>query len=76
VRQSWLFPTGAALGLVGLVLLVLETARALSGNTLGSLANVALWVGVGLVVVGGALLVLVVARGSAADLDGGQPADG
>jgi uncharacterized membrane protein len=75
VRASWLFPAGAALGLVGLVLLVVETARALSGNTLGSLANVALWVGVALVVVGGGLLVLSVARGQA-DLDRGQPADG
>ena len=80
MRASWLFPTGAALGLVGLVLLVVETARALSGNALGTLSMVALWVGVGLVAVGGLLLVLAVGKGpagaDAGQLDGGQPADG
>ena len=73
---SRLFPVGAALALAGLVLLVLETARALRGNTLSTLASVLLWVGVGLVLIGGALLVLTVARIARADSDGGQPADG
>ena len=66
-----MFGIGAGTGLVGLLLLVVQTARALSGNTLGSLATVLLWVGVGLLVVGGVLLVATVMR-----LDRGQPADG
>ena len=72
MRASRLFPVGAAAGLVGLVLVVLETTRTLTGNTLGTVGEVLLWVGVGLVVVGGLLLLLSVLRAS----DGGQPADG
>jgi drug/metabolite transporter (DMT)-like permease len=76
VRPSWLFPAGAALALVGVVLLVVETARALAGNALGSLATDLLWVGVGLVAVGAVLLVLSVTLVKGPDLDSGQPADG
>jgi hypothetical protein len=67
---------GAALGVVGSVLLVLEVARALSGDALGTLSTVLLWVGVGLDVVAGVLLVLAVTSAGSRDLDGGQPADG
>jgi hypothetical protein len=78
VSPSRLFPVSAAAGLIGLVLLVLETTRTLTGNTLGSIGEVLLWVGVGLVVLGGALLLLSIIRASerTAPLDGGQPADG
>ena len=69
---SVLFPAGAATGLVGLVLLVLESTRALSGNVLGGLGEALLWTGAALVVVGAVLLLLAVVRGS----DRGQPADG
>jgi len=72
VTPSVLFPAGAATGLVGLVLLVLESTRALTGNVLGSVGEALLWVGVGLIVVGAVLLLLAVVRGS----DRGQPADG
>ena len=71
MRASRLLPIGGAVALVGLVLLVVETARALSGNSLATIETVLLWVGVGLLAVGGALLVLSVARS-----DGGQPANG
>jgi hypothetical protein len=67
-----LFPAGAAAGLIGLVLVVLETTRALTDNVLGSVGEILLWVGVGLVVIGAVLLMLSVVRAS----DGGQPADG
>jgi len=55
-----LFPVGAGAGLVGLVLLVLETTRALTGNSLGTVGEVLLWAGVGLAVVGGLLLLLAI----------------
>ena len=71
MTSSRLFPIGAGAGLVGLVLLVLETTRALTGNTLGTLGEALLWVGVGLIALGALLLLLAVARS-----DGGQPADG
>jgi hypothetical protein len=71
VSTSRWFLAGAVVGLAGVVLLVLETARALSGNSLGTISMVLLWVGVGLLVAGGALLLAAVLR-----LDGGQPADG
>jgi hypothetical protein len=77
VTASVLFPAGGATGLVGLVLLVLESTRALSANVLGSVGETLLWVGAGLVVLGALLLLLAVLRSS--DLgssDGGQPADG
>ena len=76
MRTSGLFPAGGAVSLVGVILLVVETARALSGNTLGTVESALTWVGVGLVAVGGVLLVLSVARSDAAISDGGQPADG
>lgn len=60
VSGSRLFAVGAAAGLVGLVLLVLETTRALTGNSMGTLGEVLLWAGVGLAVVGGMLLLLTV----------------
>lgn len=69
-----LFPVGAVSGLVGLVLLVLESTRALTGNVLGGTGAVLLWVGVGLLALGALLLLLSVAR--ADDSDGGQPANG
>ena len=71
MRAFGLFPAGAVLGLAGMVLLVVQSARALSGNALGSLASALMWAGVGLVAVGGVLLVLSVTRS-----DRGQPADG
>jgi len=74
VTGSVLFPAGAVTGLVGLVLLVLESTRALTGNVLGSLGEVLLWVGAGLILVGAVLLLLVVVRSP--DSDGGQPAHG
>jgi len=55
-----LFPVGAGAGLVGLVLLVLETTRALTGNALGTVSVVLLWAGVGLAVIGGLLLLLAI----------------
>jgi hypothetical protein len=84
VPGSRLFPIGAAAGLIGLVLVVLETTRTLTDNTLGTLGAVLLWVGVGLVIVGGLLLLASIARAPAArapadrsgPLNGGQPADG
>ena len=71
MRTSVLLPTGAALAFVGIVALVVMTTLALSGHVLGLLATTLLWVGVGLVAVGGVLLVLAVL-----ELNGGQPADG
>jgi hypothetical protein len=79
VPGSRLFPIGAAAGLIGLVLVVLETTRTLTDNTLGTLGAVLLWVGVGLVIVGGLLLLASIARAPAdrsGPLNGGQPADG
>ena len=72
VTPSVLFPAGGATALVGLVLLVLESTRALTANVLGSVGETLLWVGAGLVVLGALLLLLAVVRSS----DGGQPADG
>ena len=72
VRPSVLFSTGGVTALIGLVLLVLESTRALTGNVLGSAGETLLWVGVALVVLGGVLLLLAVMRSS----DGRQPADG
>ena len=72
-----LFPAGAATGLVGLVLLVLESSRALAGDVLGSFAAALLWVGAGLIVVGSVLLLLAVLRSTEPQgSDRGQPADG
>ena len=72
VTPSLLFPAGAATGLVGLVLLVLESTRALTGNVLGTVGEALLWAGAGLIAVGALLLFLAALRSS----DGGQPADG
>ena len=74
--RSRLFTAGAAIALVGLVLFVVETARALSGNVLGTLEIVLTWVGVGLMAVGGQLLTLHVFWLNRTPLDGGQPTDG
>jgi hypothetical protein len=71
VSTSRSYLVGAVVSLVGVVLLVVQTARALAGNSLGTIATVLLWVGVGLLVAGGALLLAAVLR-----LYGGQPADG
>jgi protein-S-isoprenylcysteine O-methyltransferase Ste14 len=65
VTGSRLFPIGAAAGLIGLVLVVLETTRTLTDNTLGTLGEVLLWVGVGLVFVGGLLLLTAIVRAPA-----------
>jgi hypothetical protein len=67
---------GAALGLVGAVLLVLQVARALAGNTLGTVATVLLWVGVGLLCIGAQLLTLETFWLNRRPSDSGQPADG
>jgi len=70
---------GLVAGVVGLVLFVVELAVALSGNTLTSSGIVLLWLGVGLLVVAGALFLFAVltsdSRGSAAS-DGRVPSDG
>jgi hypothetical protein len=50
------------LALAGVVLLVIEVARTLAANPLGTLGTVLLWVGVGLLAAGGVLLTLAVAR--------------
>ena len=76
MRTSRLFPAGGALALIGLVLLVVETSRALAGDSLGTLETVLLWVGVGLVAIGGVLLVLCVNQLDGPLSDGGQPTDG
>ena len=77
VTASALLPAGGVAGLIGLVLLVLESTRALSGNVLGSAGETLLWVGVALVVVGGLFLLLAVVRSpNSYDSDGGQPANG
>ena len=78
MSSSRSFLAGALAGLVGVVLLVVQTARVLTGSTLGTVATVLLWVGVGLLVAGGALLLAAILRmdGGTAGLDGGQPADG
>lgn len=77
VTPSVLFPAGGATALVGLVLLVLESTRALTANVLGSLGETLLWVGAGLVVLGALLLLLAVVRSSdPVHSDRGQPADG
>ena len=72
VKPSVLFPAGAATGVVGLVLLVLESTRALTGNVLGDVGEALLWAGAALIVVGAVLLLVAVVRGS----DRGQPAHG
>jgi hypothetical protein len=51
---------GAASGLVGLVLMVVETIRVLNGSSLSGLHDALLFVGLALLAIGGALLVLAV----------------
>lgn len=49
---------GSVTGFAGIVLLLLESLRTLFGTALGTVSTVLLFVGLGLVVVGGALLVV------------------
>jgi hypothetical protein len=51
---------GATAGLVGLVLMVVETIRVLNGSSLSGLHDALLFVGLALLAIGGALLVLAV----------------
>lgn len=51
---------GAGSGLVGLVLLIVEAVRVLNGSTLNTLNSALLFVGLGLLAVGGVLLVMAV----------------
>jgi hypothetical protein len=61
---------GAVSGLVGLVLMVVETIRVLNGSSLNGLHNALLFVGLGLLALGGVLLVYaVLAETSAVDSD-------
>jgi hypothetical protein len=74
MRGTPLLVGGAALTLAGLVLLVVESARVLGGSALGGAGPVLVWLGVGLVVVGGIALLASVA--AATRLDRGEPANG
>jgi hypothetical protein len=60
MRSGNSFVAGAVSGLVGLALMVVETVRVLNGSALTGINNVLLFVGLGLVAVGGALLVYAV----------------
>jgi hypothetical protein len=60
MRSGNSFVAGAVSGLVGLALMVVETARVLNGSTLSGIHNVLLFVGLGLVALGGVLLVYAV----------------
>jgi hypothetical protein len=60
MRSGNSFVAGAVSGLVGLALMVVETARVLGGSALTGINNVLLFVGLGLVAIGGALLVYAV----------------
>jgi hypothetical protein len=69
-RSQQLLPVGGVLAAaIGLVLLVLEVARTVSGTPLGTLGTILLWVGVGLIAVGMLLLALVLSRA----LEPGEP---
>jgi hypothetical protein len=57
MRSGNSFVAGAVSGLVGLVLMVVETVRVLGGSALTGYSNVLLFVGLGLVALGGVLLV-------------------
>jgi hypothetical protein len=57
-RFAALTPIGSVVAIAGLVLLVLEAARALNGNPLGTLGTVLLWLGLGLLAVGSTTLVV------------------
>jgi hypothetical protein len=56
---------GAVSGAVGLALMVVETIRVLNGSSLSGLHNALLFVGLGLLAIGAALLVLAVLTDSA-----------
>jgi hypothetical protein len=60
MRSGNSFVAGAVSGLVGLALMVVETVRVLNGSTLSGINSVLLFVGLGLVALGGALLVYAV----------------
>jgi hypothetical protein len=51
---------GAGSGLVGLVLMIVEAVRVLNGSSLNTLNSVLLFVGLGLLAIGGVLLVTAV----------------
>jgi hypothetical protein len=74
MHPSRLSAAGGLLALVGLVLLVIEVARTLASNPLGTLGTVLLWVGVGLLAAGGLLLTFAVAR-DVERIDPTDPAD-
>jgi hypothetical protein len=58
--------TGTGLGVAGLALLVFEVVRVLTDETLGSVGTVLLWVGLGLLVAGGLLLLVATLTATAA----------
>lgn len=62
MRAERLFGAGGFLALIGVVLLVLEVARTLGSNTLGSTGTILLWVGLGLFAVGAVLITWSIAR--------------
>ena len=69
--------TGTGLGVVGLALLVFEVVRVLTDETLGTVGNVLLWAGLGLLVVGAALLlVAALVAASRTGSDRGEPTHG
>lgn len=79
MRPSPLLPIGAGVGLVGFVLMLFEVVRVLTDSTLGTIGEVLLWVGLGLVVVGALALLGAVVQALESDAPGshrGEPADG
>jgi hypothetical protein len=79
VRPRTSITLGAGSGLVGLVLLVVESVRVLNGSTLDTLNSVLLFVGLGLLAVGGIMLVIAVVAedevgAEAAEADAAQAA--
>lgn len=78
-QRSIVTPVGLGCLAVGVVLLLVETYRALAGNGLGTFEEDLLWVGLGVVVVGVVLLLLAAVRpagepGTGADADA-EPVD-
>jgi drug/metabolite transporter (DMT)-like permease len=64
MRGSRLTITGALVGVIGAVLLLVEGVRAVELNdVLGTLSQVLLWVGLGLMALGGLILVVGVVQG-------------
>ena len=52
---------------IGLVLLLVEALRVINGHSLTGINAVLLWVGLGIIVIGAALLILTVASAERAD---------